>query len=204
MKFLKNYFVLLFLLPLLVLPLSCSDDDDDDSQVISIPTNFFEAHNGVWITSFSDGSQNLLDIYDNGWDSYFRTSNSGCWSSPTSVGGSTTITDNTPDELIAVTSNILASNVFSGDDLQILTDAGYTYISVSQAYLHTSSTLISFAQIFYAGDFEVELLTISGNFGKQSSTSFSTCKFTSENIIHNISIEAKGKLKHQTIMQIKK
>ena len=161
------------------------------------------------ISCLSPYVSNMINLgpksfYNNGWDSYVRTSNSGCWSSPTSVGGSTTITDNTPDELIAVTSNILASNVFSGDDLQILTDAGYTYISISQAYLHTSSTLISFAQIFYAGDFEVELLTISGNFGKQSSTSFSTCKFTSENIIHNISIEAKGKLKHQTIMQIKK
>ena len=194
MKLLENYFVLLFLLPLLVLPLSCSDDDD--SQEIVTPTNFYAAHNGVWVTSFSDGSQNLLDIYNNGWDSYVRTSNSGCWSSPNSVGGSTTITDNTPDELIGVTSNILASNVFSGDDLQILTDAGYTYISISQAYLHTSSTLISFAQIFYAGDFEVELLTISGDFGKQSNDSFDTCKSEAENIVRIITDEAKIELQN--------
>ena len=194
MKLFKNYFALVLLLPLFVLPLSCSDDDD--SQEIVTPTNFYAAHNGVWVTSFSDGSQNLLDIYNNGWDSYSRTSNSGCWSSPSSVGGSTTITDNTPDELIAVTSNILASNVFSGDDLQILTDAGYTYISISQAYLHTSSTLISFAQIFYAGDFEVELLTISGNFGKQSSDSFSTCKSEAENTIRIITEEAKIELQN--------
>lgn len=195
MKLFKNYFALVLLLPLFVLPLSCSDDDD--SQEIVTPTNFYAAHNGVWVTSFSDGSQNLLDIYNNGWDSYSRTSNSGCWSSPSSVGGSTTITDNTPDELIAVTSNILASNVFSGDDLQILTDAGYTYISISQAYLHTSSTLISFAQIFYAGNFEVELLTISGNFGKQSSDSFSTCKSEAENTIRIITEEAKIELQNR-------
>jgi hypothetical protein len=183
------------LLPLFVLPLSCSDDDD--SQEIVTPTNFYAAHNGVWVTSFSDGSQNLLDIYNNGWDSYSRTSNSGCWSSPSSVGGSTTIADNTPDELTAVTSNILASNVFSGDELQILTDAGYTYISISQAYLHTSSTLISFAQIFYAGDFEVELLTISGNFVKQSSDSFSTCKSKAENTVRIITEEAKIELQNR-------
>ena len=195
MKLFKNYFALVLLLPLFVLPLSCSDDDD--SQEIVTPTNFYAAHNGVWVTSFSDGSQNLLDIYNNGWDSYSRTSNSGCWSSPSSVGGSTTITDNTPDELIGVTSNILASNVFSGDDLQILTDAGYTYISISQAYLHTSSTLISFAQIFYAGNFEVELLTISGNFGKQSSDSFSTCKSEAENTIRIITEEAKIELQNR-------
>lgn len=195
MKLFKNYFALVLLLPLFVLPLSCSDDDD--SQEIVTPINFYAAHNGVWVTSFSDGSQNLLDIYNNGWDSYSRTSNSGCWSSPSSVGGSTTITDNTPDELIAVTSNILASNVFSGDDLQILTDAGYTYISISQAYLHASSTLISFAQIFYAGNFEVELLTISGNFGKQSSDSFSTCKSEAENTIRIITEEAKIELQNR-------
>ena len=195
MKIFKNYFALVLLLPLLFLPFSCSDDDD--STEIVTPTNFYAAHNGVWVTSFSDGSQNLLDIYNNGWDSYSRTSNSGCWSSPSSVGGSTTITDNTPDELIAVTSNILASNVFSGDDLQILTDAGYTYISISQAYLHTSSTLISFAQIFYAGNFEVELLTISGNFGKQSSDSFSTCKSEAENTIRIITEEAKIELQNR-------
>ena len=88
--------------------------------------------------------------------------------------------------------------------MQLLSDAGFSTISVDQAYLDNTSTLISFAQVIYAGTFEVELLTISGNLGKQSSTSYDTCKFASENIIHNISMEGKGKLKHQTIMQIKK
>jgi len=171
----KNFskYILIFLIVPFVFS-SCSKDDDNDSP--PEPTNFYEAHNGVWVTSFSDGSQTLLDIYDNGWDSYYRTTNSGCWSIPASLGGSTTITSNTPDELLAETINIVASNVFTGDDLQILLDAGYPTVSISQAYLHTSSTLISFAMIFYAGIFEVELITISGNFGKQSSDSFSVCR----------------------------
>tara|TARA_R110000823_G_C15948814_1_gene501346 strand:- start:5143 stop:5745 length:603 start_codon:yes stop_codon:yes gene_type:complete len=199
----KNLNFLLLATLFIPLTFSCSDDDDD-SQDISVPTNFFEAHNGVWVTSFSDGSQSLYDIYDSGWDTYSRLTNSGCWSSSPSAGGSTTIVSNTPDELLAESINIPASSIFSGDDLQLLSDAGFSTISVDQAYLDNTSTLISFAQVIYAGTFEVELLTISGNLGKQSSTSYDTCKFASENIIHNISMEGKGKLKHQTIMQIKK
>ena len=187
MKNLKKLLLFLLLIPM---TFSCDKDDEDSSSVITEPTNFYEAHNGVWVVTLSnDGSQALLDIYDSGWDSYNRATNSGCWSSPVSIGGSTTITSNTPDELLGETINIPASNVFNAVDTQILLDAGYTTVSVDQAYLHTSSVYISFAQYIYAGTFEVELLNIAGNYGKQSSDSFSICKNNSTKI-YELSDEA--------------
>ena len=144
---------------------ACSDDDDNSPQ---IPQNFYEAHNGVWITTFSDNSQTLIDFDDDGVvGSYYRFTNSGCWSIPPAIGGQTIITSNTPEELVFNLINVPAENVFSGEDLQILIDNEYYTLSVGVAYLNTSPELISFAQIFFAGDFEVELLTISGNFGLQ-------------------------------------
>ena len=194
MKSLSKYILILLIVPFVFS--SCDKDDDSDSQSPSEPTNFYEAHNGVWVTTFTDGSQTLIDIYDAGWDAYSRVTNSGCWSIPPSLGGSTTITSNTPDELVGETTGISASNVFSGDDLQVLLDNGYSTISISQAYLDNGPTLISFAQIFYAGTFEVELITVSGNFGKQSSDSFNVCKEVSNyNKYYNISEEALAKLK---------
>ncbi|MBN96883.1 MAG: hypothetical protein CMC56_03090, partial [Flavobacteriaceae bacterium] len=54
-------------------------------------------------------------------------------------------------------------------------------LSIGVAYLNTSPELISFAQIFYAGDFEVELLTISGNFGLQNNNyTYNLCLVNSE------------------------
>ena len=43
-----------------LLVFSCSSDDDSDSSP-SNPTNFYEAHVGVWITTFSENSQLLLN-----------------------------------------------------------------------------------------------------------------------------------------------
>jgi len=153
---------------LTVLIVACSSDDSNSNEPPQIPQNFYEAHNGAWITTFSDLSQTLLDINDSGIAAYFRTTNSGCWSIPPSLGGQSTIISNTPEELLTELFNVPSENVFSGEDLQILLDNGYNTISVSAAYLDTSTSLISFAQVFYAGYFEIELLTISGNFGLQS------------------------------------
>ena len=154
---------------------ACSSDSDNDSSP-SNPTNFYEAHVGVWLTTVSDGSQALLDIFETGWDAYSRVSSGDCWSSPNSVSGNTTLDTNTPDELTACTSNIPASDLFTGDDLQIIYDAGYSNVSICQSYIDNGPSYISFAQIFYAGFYDVELFTISGNFGKQSSNSFEICK----------------------------
>ena len=158
---------------------ACSSDDDNSPQ---IPQNFYEAHNGVWITTFSDNSQTLIDFDDNGVvGSYYRFTNSGCWSIPPAIGGQTIITSNTPEELVFNVINVPAENVFSGEDLQILIDNEYYTLSIGVAYLNTSPELISFAQIFYAGDFEVELLTISGNFGLQNNNyTYNLCLVNSE------------------------
>jgi hypothetical protein len=164
----------IFYLFLALTVIACSKDEEN--QTPPEPTNFFEAHNGVWITTFSDTSQTLFDIDDADLRSYFRLTNTGCWSIPAPIGGTSTITTNTPEELFNEIVNIPAENVFSGDDLQILQDNGYNSVSVSAAYLDTPPSYISFAQIIYAGTFEVELLTISGNFGLQSNDySYSLC-----------------------------
>lgn len=173
-----------------LLVFSCSSDDDNDSS--PNPANFYEAHVGVWVTTFSDNSQLLLDIYETGWDAYSRISSNDCWSAPNSVGGSTTIDTNTPEELTACTSGIPASNLFTGDDLQIIYDAGYSNVSVCQSYLDSGSLYISFAQVYYAGFYDVELLTVSGNLGKQNSSSFDTCKANNSQLrYYTISEEAK-------------
>ena len=177
----------------LLLVFSCSSGDDDSSQ--SNPTNFYEAHVGVWLTTFTDGSQTLIDIFETGWDSYYRISSDNCWSIPGSIGGNTTIDTNTTDELTACTSGIPASNVFTGDDLQIIYDAGYTNVSVCQSYLDNGPSYISFAQVYYAGFYDVELFTISGNFGKQSNNSFDTCRLNnSYQRFYELTEDAKLKL----------
>jgi hypothetical protein len=154
--------------------ISCSKDEEN--QTPPEPTNFFEAHNGVWITTFTDESQTLLDINDNGLGAYYRTTNTGCWLIPSPIGGSSTVTANTPEEWLNQVVNIPAENIFSGEDLQLLEDNGYFTVSISAAYLDNPPSFISFAQIYYAGTFEVELLTISGNFGLQSNNySYSLC-----------------------------
>ena len=161
---------------LTVLIVACSSDDGNSNETPQVPQNFYEAHNGAWITTFSSGSQTLMDINDNGIAAYFRTTNSGCWSIPASLGGESTVSSNTPENLLTQLTNVPAENVFSGEDLQILLDNGYDTISVSASYSNNGPTLISFAQIFYAGYFEIELLTISGNFGLQNDAfTYSLC-----------------------------
>ena len=161
---------------LTVLIIACSSDGGNSVETPQVPQNFYEAHNGAWITTFSDASQTLFDINDNGIAPYFRNTNSGCWSIPSSLGGQSTITSNTPEELFTEQINIPAENIFSGEDLEILLDNGYDIISVSAVYLDNGTTLISFAQGIYAGYFEIELLTISGNFGLQNDGfSYSLC-----------------------------
>jgi len=61
---------------LTVLIVACSSDDSNSNEPPQIPQNFYEAHNGAWITTFSDLSQTLLDINDSGIAAYFRTTNS--------------------------------------------------------------------------------------------------------------------------------
>ena len=63
-------------------------------------------------------------------------------------------------------------------------------MSVCQSYGDNGSLYISFAQIYYAGF--LMLLTVSGNFGKQNSSSFDTCKGNSpQHRYYTISEEAK-------------
>jgi|ETNmetMinimDraft_21_1059911.scaffolds.fasta_scaffold104529_2 hypothetical protein len=187
---------LLYLLLFIPLVFACSsDDDNNNNNTSSEPTNFYEAHNGVWVTTYEDGSQNLLDIYDDGWVVYARETNSGCWGTPPSINsGSTTTYTNTPDELYGESINITPSDMFSGDELQAILDAGYTTVSVAQSYLNYNATVFTWVMIIYAGTFEEELLTVSSTFVKQSSNSFSVCREMSN---YNISVKTKILLNNQ-------
>ena len=186
---------LLFLLVFIPLVFACSDDDNDNNNTPSEPTNFYEAHNGVWITTYDDGTENLLDIYDDGWLVYYRETSSGCWTiNPSTNSGSTTIYTNTANELYGETVNINASDMFSGDELQDILDAGYTTVSVAQSYLNYNATVFTWVMIIYAGTFEEELLTVSSTFVKQSSNSFSVCREMSN---YNISVKTKILLNNQ-------
>ena len=184
--------ILLLFIPLVF---TCSDDDNDNNNTPSEPANFYEAHNGVWITTYDDGTENLLDIYDDGWLVYYRETSSGCWTiNPSTNSGSTTIYTNTSNELYGETVNINASDMFSGDELQAILDAGYTTVSVAQSYLNYNATVFTWVMIIYAGTFEEELLTVSSTFVKQSSNSFSVCREMSN---YNISVKTKILLNNQ-------
>ena len=176
--------ILLLFIPLVF---ACSSDDNNETPLE--PSNFFEAHNGVWVTTYEDGSQNLFDIYDDGWLVYDRETNSGCWgSSPPLNSGSTTTYTNTPTELYGETININASEIFSGDQLQDILGAGYTTISVAQSYLNYNSIIFTSVAIIYAGTFQEELFTFSSTFQKQNSVNFTTCReISNDNKYYNIS-----------------
>lgn len=166
---------------------TCSSDDNNDS--LPEPTNFFEAHSGVWVTTYEDGSQNLLDIYDDGWIVYARESNSGCWGVPPPINtGTTTTYTNTPDELYAESWNIHVSDMFSGEQLEDILDAGYTTVSIAQSHLNYNPTTFTTVMIIYAGYFAEELETISSTFLLQNSLNFATCRVISDdNKYQNIS-----------------
>ena len=191
----KKIILLLLFIPLVF---ACSDDDNDNNNTPSEPANFYEAHNGVWITTYDDGTENLLDIYDDGWLVYYRLTSSGCWtidSSSGSTSGSTTIYTNTANELYGETVNINASDLFSGDELQDILDAGYTTVSVAQSYLNYNATIFTYVAIIYAGTFGEELVTISQTFYKQSSNSFTICSREMSN--YNISAKTNMLLNNQ-------
>ena len=186
---------LLYLLLFIPFVFTCSSDDDNNNTP-SEPANFFEAHNGVWITTYDDGTQNLLDIYDDGWLVYYRETNSGCWEiEPDVPSGSTTVYVNTADELYGESININPSDMFSGDELQAILDDGYTTVSVAQSFLHYIPTVFTYVGIIYAGTFVEELVVVSSYFEKQSSNSFSVC--SREMSSSNISVEPKIRLNNQ-------
>ena len=184
--------ILLLFIPLVF---ACSSDDDNNDAP-SEPTNFFEAHNGVWITTYDDGTENLLDIYDDGWLVYYRETNSGCWEIESTVpSGSTDTYTNTANEIYSESININPSDLFSGDELQEILDAGYTTVSLAQSFLNYNSTIFTWVMIVYAGTFGEELGTLSATFYKQSSNSFSVCSREMSN--YNISVKTKVLLNNQ-------
>ena len=109
---------------------------------------------------------------------------------PPITGGTTVIISNTPDEYIYDSTGIPAQNVFSGEDLNfVVNDLGYNTVDIAGAYLHTTQTIISFSEGIYAGN--IELLTVTGNLAKQSSSTFNVCRrsLSIENNYKNYSID---------------
>ena len=162
----------LFLLSALLI-LSCSSDDDSNS---SDPNDFAGNHIGVWKTTVEGVIDVLIDVDATSISNYSKLTTDNCYDySPPTIGGSNVILSNTPDEYTFYTTGIPTQNVFSGDDLDfVVNDLGYNTVDISGAYLHTTETIISFAEIIYGGD--IELVTLSGNLAKQSSNTFNICR----------------------------
>ena len=149
--------------------ISCSKD-----SATPAPTNFNEAHVGAWKTTFTDlGVDVVLDVTKTDSKSYSKLTTSSCYNASQPTGGTTEVLVNTTQELSTYTTNIPASNVFSGSDLNLLLSNGITTVSIADDFLHTSATIISFGEIVYAGNTSTKLLTLSGNF--QKITSFIKC-----------------------------
>ncbi len=153
----------LFLFVFLII-ISCSKENSSSE---SNPTNFNEAHVGAWKTTFTaNGVDVLFDITNTDTKSYNKLTTASCYNETPPSGGSTNILINTTEELSLFTTNIPAANIFSGNDLSLLLSNGITTVSIADDFLHTSSTIISFGEVVYAGNTTTELLTLSGNFQK--------------------------------------
>jgi len=161
----------LFLLSVLLI-FACSSDDDNSSE----PNDFFGNHLGVWKTTINGAADILIDVDVNGISSYNKLTTDNCYNySPPITGGSTVIESNTADEYIYDSTGIPAQNVFAGEDLDfVVNELGYNTVDIAGAYLHTSETIISFSEGIFAGN--IDLLTVTGNLGKQSSNTFNVCR----------------------------
>ena len=146
---------------------SCSSNNDNSSA----PTTFFPSHVGNWKTTFTAQNVDVVAVISNSNSStYSKATSANCYNFvPPTVGGNTQVLEDTTQKLSIYTSNILASSIFSGEDLNFLISNGYTTVAVSDVFSHTSSTVISFGEVIYAGNSTIELLTLSGNFVKISS-----------------------------------
>ena len=145
---------------------SCSSNNDDSPA----PTTFFPSHVGNWKTTFTAQNVDVVTVISNSNSStYSKATSANCYNFVPPVGGNAQVLEDTTQKLSIYTSNIPASSIFSGADLNLLISNGYTTVAVSDVFLHTSSTVISFGEVIYAGNSTIELLTLSGNFVKISS-----------------------------------
>ena len=169
---------------------ACGSDDSNDNNN-SNQNDFFSNHIGVWKTTVEGVFDILIDVDTNSISSYSKLTDDSCYDyDPPITGGTTVIISNTPDEYIYDSTGIPAQNVFSGEDLDfVVNDLGYNTVDIAGAYLHTTQTIISFSEGIYAGN--IELLTVTGNLAKQSSSTFNVCRrsLSSENNYKNYSID---------------
>jgi hypothetical protein len=165
---------LIFIIPLLIF--SCSSDDDSSSNESNSPTDFFGNHIGLWKTTIEGSIDILIDVDSNGLSTYNKLSTENCYNFVTPIsGGTTEVVSNNSEEYLYETVNIPAENVFSADDLDFVNDLGYNYVDIAGAYLHTTDQIISYSEGIYGANSNVELLTVTGNMGKQTSSSFNLC-----------------------------
>ena len=144
---------------------SCDKDEAKDT-----PTGFLASHVGNWKTTYLDLElEQVINISSSNFKIYSKYTFEDCYNLYTSStgGGTTVFLENTPEKLSYTTTNIPASSLFSGEDLLYLLDNGIYTLSSSTVFLQTTPTIISFAEIIYAGD--IEILTLSGNFSKINS-----------------------------------
>ena len=138
----------------------CSKDEDEEI----VPTNFYEAAIGKWVSQITEETRMAIEISANDSSVYTSVGNA-CFTQSFSNEGSTEIIRNTTSVLEAITSNIPVAAVFSGEDLVVLRDAGIDYIDARSTY-NISGSIINFTFEYFAGN--ERILLISGTFVKES------------------------------------
>jgi hypothetical protein len=185
----KSFLLLITFISLL----SCSKSDNAADPVPST-SPFFSAHVGKWKTTFTAQNINqVLSISTTNMLVYTKAISASCYNlyQPQAVG-TIQVLEDSAQRLSVYNSNVPASSVFSPSDVAILNANGYTTVSISTVFLHTSSDVISYGSVTYAGNSTIELVTISANYG--SISSFVNCKMSGKNETTKFVLSEKAKL----------
>lgn len=145
---------------------SCSKDDDNNSS--EEPLLFLSNHVGSWETTFNDLGINVaVKITETNTKSFSKLISDGCYIKADDISSGTTYVDvHTAREYTAITENINTSDVFQGEDLDLLNSMGISKIDIEASYQSSSSSFISFAEIIYESGTFNEIISFSGNLGR--------------------------------------
>jgi hypothetical protein len=193
----KLSFLLVTALILVTFFVSC---DKDDAKSDDVPSGFLASHVGNWKTTFTEQNvDEILNVSSSKVLVYAKSTAASCYNLIQSPGGGNAqVLEDTTQKLSIYTTSIPASSIFSGDDLNLLISNGYTTVTSSEVFLHTSSTVISYESIVYAGNTTIELLAISADWTKINS--FVNCAGAK---MINLESGTKYKLSKSAIMLLK-
>lgn len=155
---------LLFTFAIFVVLLTACSKDQDSTQ----PELFLANHVGAWETTFVDTGVNVAaEITASTAKIYSKLISEGCYNRSGSISsGSVVVDTHTSTEYTAVTENVIASEIFSGTDLELLQNNGINYIDIEYSYQSAGENYIAFAEYIYVAGTNDIILSVSGTFGK--------------------------------------